>query len=152
MSWWSDRKIDSKTLRALLAEVWVSEDAPGLRHEQSEIVGIFRAAGFVSDSVPKKRRPRKPLLVYRGCHPAVARGLAWSLDQKEAKWFATEYHELAVVRALLADPALKLAPPQAGRLYRTMVMPNAVLAILHGRNETEIIVDPSMLGEVEEII
>jgi hypothetical protein len=116
-------------LRALLPEAWSGPEWPQGRLGIALWVDLFRTAGFVSDSA---RAPSSsPLLIHRGTTWGRRRGMAWTTDRERAEWFATRLHR------------------PGGLVFTVTVDSDAVLAMIDGRNEHEVVVDPSRLPPVK---
>jgi hypothetical protein len=96
---------------------------------------MFRAAGFLT--IPYGLpRPAGPLTVYRGASAERMAGMSWSEDTNRADQFRQR-------QAWYAPTAI----------YRTVVAPGAVLALLERKGESppEVVVDPTMLTGIEQI-
>lgn len=98
-------------------------------------VPMFRAAGFLTIpyGLPS---PAGPLTVYRGASAERSAGMSWSEDVNRADQFRQR-------QAWYAPTGI----------YRTVVGPGAVLALLERRGEgpPEVVVDPKMLTSIEQI-
>lgn len=71
--------------------------------------------------------------VYRGVtsyNNKKIKVLSWTIDPEVAKWFATRYE-------------------QNGQVYTATISKKHILAYFGGRNEAEVIVDPSKLKDIE---
>ena len=96
-----------------------------------EVLQVFKALEFTSDQGQEK--PNRPLTVYRGGAPD---GLAWSRSLKTARWFTRRWERADGYR----EP-----------LYRATAPPEAILALLDGRSESEVVVDPRMITAARQI-
>lgn len=104
----------------------------------AKLVKMFMRYGFLTDSDEDAKhpieRPTEPLTIYRGVHRASdMRGLSWTLDLSRARWFAGR---------LLTGRSKALT-------YKAVIDPKGVLARFDGRNESEVVVNPRYLREVE---
>lgn len=63
--------------------------------------------------------------------------MAWTTDLEEAEWFARRLRD-----------TWKLGP---AAVYSATVAPDNVLATLHGRGESEVVVDPAGLEEIRTV-
>ena len=73
--------------------------------------------------------------VYRGVTPHNAKSvkaLSWSLNQETAEWFAHRFGE-------------------NGTVYEAQIDKKHIYAYFGGRNESEVIVDPSYLTNITEV-
>ncbi|WP_331727191.1 hypothetical protein OG871_39680 (plasmid) [Kitasatospora sp. NBC_00374] len=85
---------------------------------------MFRAAGYTADGVPAQL-PSAPVELWRGSVPERRRDWSWTAS-------------LAVAQGYAAGTA---AVRPAGKLYRTVAPPSALLAYNSGREEDEYVVD-----------
>ena len=121
--WFEFGMIEDDVLAELILSVYATSAIPrDMATEKS--VNIFRSVGFVSDD--GSTRPTEPIRVYRGGH---AEGMSWTTSLETAEWFA--------MRLGLDETVLSAIAP-----------PEAILAIINGRGENEIVVDPSKLVNV----
>ena len=73
--------------------------------------------------------------VYRGVTSLNAdniRAMSWTLDKEVAEWFAHRYKE-------------------DGTVYEAEIDKKHILALFIGRNESEVVVDPKYLQNIEEL-
>jgi len=71
-----------------------------------------------------------PVRIYRGCSRPRVRGVSWTLDRKVAEGFARGHRGIRVPDPVVAE---------------AVVEREAVFAILHERNEGEVLIDPRRL-------
>ncbi len=71
--------------------------------------------------------------VYRGSTWGRRRGMSWTEDRERAEWFADRWNARRTGTALV---------------FKIMVEPEAVLALLADRDEAEVVVDPAMLPPI----
>lgn len=72
--------------------------------------------------------------VYRGVTSYNAnniKALSWTLSYDTAEWFAHRYDE-------------------DGKIYQAQIDKSHIYALFNGRNESEVIVDPQFLTDIEE--
>ncbi len=125
--WWYLGRIPESELRRLLPRVWSMAEFPTSALGVRTWVQLFKSAGFVTDVWVEP--PSQPWTIYRGHDAAHMRGMAWTTDIKKARWFADRFKEIR--------------PPTF--VYVATVPPHAVLGSIAGRNENEVIVNPSCL-------
>lgn len=132
--WWYGGKLTLPELRAVIGDVWMAAEWPAASLGQAEWIELFRLVGFVSDD--GRPPPTEPLVVYRGTTWGRRRGMSWTLDPLRAEWFADRWTS---------------GGRGEGLVFKTRVDPGAVLALLgdpDGRNEEEIVVDPTLLPPI----
>jgi len=118
-----------ETLNKLLVRWWESIELPS-GFPQRRVVGMFRWAGFVTDSkVPLKNRTS---VIYRGATSRYRFGLCWTLDIEIARFFAHTYRRRS----------------PGGLVYRAKINHDNVLGYITCRDEQEVIVDPYFLSKV----
>lgn len=129
LEWMGMGVLDARTelCRTILMETYI--DAEVIHHQVPELVEAFRAVGYCTDRFDGYV-PNKPLQVWRGGDPE---GMSWTRSFDTATWFAKRYNEPSPQR------------------WAATVEPDGVLAILDGRNEEEVVVDPDWLGDVKEV-
>jgi hypothetical protein len=132
---WSSQLISDLDLRGLIPDTWLYVDWPERIIGAAKWVTMFRAAGFLSIpyGLPS---PAGPMTVYRGASVERMAGMSWSEDINRADQFRQR-------QAWYASTAI----------YRTVVAPDAVLALLERRGEgpPEVVVDPVMLNGIKQI-
>lgn len=132
---WSAGLISDLDLRGLIPDTWLYVGWPERIIGSAKWVSMFRAAGFLS--IPYGMpRPSGPLIVYRGASTERMAGMSWSEDISRADQFRQRH-------AWHAPTAI----------YRTVVAPDAVLALLERKGESppEVVVDPDMLGGIQQV-
>lgn len=75
------------------------------------------------------------MTVYRGVTSYNAKNvkaLSWTLDENVAQWFAHRYGE-------------------QGTVYQAQIRKDDIYAIFTGRNESEVMVDPKQLVNIEPV-
>ena len=124
---WSSGRLARDDLRRVVTSVWQGAEWPTAHLGVAAWVALFRECGFVSDD--SRSAPVEPLEAYRGTSWGRRRGMSWTTNLEVARWFAGRYGRDAHV-------------------FRAEVPPGAVLALIGmegGRNEHEVVVDPSLL-------
>lgn len=114
---------------------WWATGAQAWRHGERNVVRWFRRAGPLDAG--GFGWPTAPVTGYRGTLddlPRARRGLSWSLDPEKPDWFTRK------------DPVEHW--PTGGWIWETEILPGAVLATFDDIGERELVVDPSMLGEI----
>jgi hypothetical protein len=137
IEWWASvdgSPLDLDDVRRLFAEVWMdTESAYGWRDEVLEMLQWIARKSPVTDA---DLNLTGEATIYRGTSGrGDETGISWTLSLDKARWFARRF-------AILDSTGL-------GRVYRATVQASDVLAYLTGRNEEEIIVDPTMLKDVQ---
>lgn len=130
-SWFINGRLTNDDLREVLAFVWSAAEWPAESLGVATWVYLFRAAGFVSDD--GSPQPTEPLVAYRGATWGRRRGMSWTTDPEQARWFADRFAVLG--------PAL---------VFTAEVPPTAVLALIgeEHRSESEVVVDPALLPPI----
>jgi hypothetical protein len=144
--WWKKGKITLPQLREFLVHAWEGNDRPYNCLGVRGWVRLYKAAGFihtkaegdnqgeVDDGVTK---PTQPLVVYRGTTPAYWRRMSWTTDQQQALWFAEWIKEV-------------WKRPDSF-VISTTVPPKHILAMLNGRGESEVVVNPNGLRSYDVV-
>jgi hypothetical protein len=132
---WAGGQISDGDLRMLIPDTWLYVDWPECIIGAGKWVQLFRAAGFLTIS-HGLARPDSSLTVFRGATAERRIGMSWTRDIDRADQFRQRHSWHA---------------PSA--VYRAVVTPHAVLALLERRGEgpPEVVVDPRMLGSVEQV-
>lgn len=121
-SLWRHQRLDVELLRRLLLDVWIYTDFPTAGCPARAWRAMFKRTGYLpSDGVPKPTRRR---VLYRGCTPKGRRGMSWTSKRFVAERFADYWVEHGYGEA------------KPGHVYKAVVEPNCVLAIIRGRLET----------------
>lgn len=131
--WYDSGIVDLPWLQSEMAHLWTDVEFP--EQHQELPLRLFRECGFVTDDPSWPRTWSAPVELWRGvdgvCELSM-RGVSWTTDRRVAEFFATRY-----------------AP---GNLYRTWhAGPGQALAWLVGRGESELVVDPVTLGDIERV-
>lgn len=114
---WQKGRLDKEVLRRVLLDVWRFPDVPtGPWCPATVWPAMFKAAGFLSDDVPK---PTRRLVLYRGCTPKRRRGMSWTRYRHKADYFA--------------DYWFNQGQGERGHVYKTIARPRDVLAIIYGK-------------------
>lgn len=112
----------------LLATAWGGSEFPS-GAGVAEAVAAFRRVGFAADD--GQERPTATLTVYRGAdRPKAWHGLAWTIDEATAEWFARRF-----------------ATRRPGYVFVAEVDPEGVLGVLADRGESTVLVDPDRLRD-----
>ncbi len=129
---WATGKISARDLRSMIADVWLRTDQAAQVIDAQRWVGMFRAAGFVSQPT-HLLAPTRPLTVYRGAPEHRSRAMAWTLSAETGGHSRLRCERLG----------------EMAFVYTTTVQPEAVLALFASRAEHEVVVDPEALGTIE---
>jgi hypothetical protein len=132
---WAAGQVTDDDLRGLIPDTWLYMDWPERIIGTGKWVRLFRAAGFLS--IPYGLpRPAEPMTVYRGATAERRSGMSWTPDIDRADQFRQRQSWHA---------------PTA--IYQTVVMPEAVLALLERKGESppEVVVDPQMLTAIDQL-
>jgi hypothetical protein len=132
---WAAGQVSDQDLRGLIPDTWLYVDWPERIIGAGKWVRMFRAAGF--SSIPcGLPRPGSALTVFRGASFERCSGMSWTLDINRADQFRQRHCWYG---------------PSA--LYRTVVPPVAVLALLERRGESppEVVVDRMMLTGIDQL-
>ena len=129
--WFETSDIADAELREVLAFAWKDMESDDSVSDQlvQRVMEMLRYLDFTSDADAPDTPPTQRLRVYRGGEPD---GVAWSLSEETARWFAARYDG--------NEP-----------IYQAWAPPAAVLAMFFGRGEQEVFCDPDLLEEVEEL-
>ena len=124
-----------------LANAWMRSENPNMdpNVSQSKLIALFKKADprYLMDSEEQLQLAElsDPVTVYRGV-TSVNRNrvhaMSWTLNPETAKWFAHRFGE-------------------NGTVYEAKIQKAHILALFNGRNESEIVVDPSFLMNIEEV-
>ena len=106
---------------------------------KKKLLALFKAAEptILMDEEERGilRDLESPVTVYRGVTSYNAKNvkaLSWTLDENVAQWFARRYGE-------------------QGTVYQAQIHKDHIYAIFTGRNESEVIVDPKHLVNIEPV-
>ena len=119
----------------ILADAWIRSENPNSDPNltKSQLLRMFLSADPNVLMSPEEREQlhslENPVTVYRGVtshNTAVGRALSWTLNRDTALWFANRFGEI-------------------GYLYEAQVDKEKIIALLNGRNESEIIIEPRYL-------
>jgi len=122
-------------LRGLIPDTWIYADWLERILGTAVWVRMFRAAGSLS--IPYGlARPAGPPAVFRGTSAERMASMSWTQDVNHADQFRQRHSWHAPTT-----------------IYKTVVSPAAVLALLERRGESppEVVVDPEMLSGIDQI-
>lgn len=125
--WWYCGLIPDDEFQRLLPHVWTCAEFPVASLGSRAWLEMFKDAGFVTDCGAS--RPGGLMTVYRGHDLAHVRGFSWTTDPQRARWFADRFRDRR--------------PPTF--VFESTIPPHAVLAIIDGRNESEVVLNPNCL-------
>lgn len=111
-----------------LPDIWADCEFPGLACHYGDWVEIFLEAGFCSDDGTLKPTDHKEKIeLFRSAPSEYKFGMSWTSSYETAEWFNKRNHTIGSADA---------------KIYKTVVPKGLILAILNGRNEHEIVIDP----------
>ena len=125
----------------LLADAWIRSENPNSDANLSsrELVSMFRSADkhllMDESEINQLYNMDDIVTVYRGVtpvHEKNVKALSWTLDYETACWFANRFG-------------------QEGTVYEATIAKEHILALFNSRNESEVIVDPRYLQDIEPV-
>jgi hypothetical protein len=122
--WWSAGHLGMDQFRWLLLEAWQDTEFPHRSYRLA--LRLFRAAGFVTDSLTRWAALPDPLEVWRGTNHLRPKGISWTIDPGQALWFARRF-----------------TFEGSGHLLRGRILKRHVHAFCTGRDEGEVVVEPA---------
>lgn len=130
----------------LLSHAWTAmAQYPSAYAGTDEYVALFTKVGLVSDYPDLDEvKPTRPLTVYRGVPNATAVGayaIAWTTDLETARCFAHRLDDLAFPP--FDDQVIEPT------VWRADIDPEGVLGLFYRQNESEVLVNPGMLRNLE---
>ena len=132
--------LSQKDFSEILADAWIRSENPNLdkNFKQKELLQMFKDAAphILMDKDEQKQLVEldDTVTVYRGVTTYNAKNikaLSWTLEQKTAEWFAHRFGE-------------------DGTVYEAQIPKQHIYALLNGRGESEVIVDPKYLTDITE--
>ncbi len=133
--------LSSQDYAKMLAECWIREEQPNMNPSitKTELTNMFKRADkkfLMSEREYKKWHdlPEK-LTIYRGVteyNGKNIRALSWTTNYDTAKWFTGRYGE-------------------KGKVYQAEIDKKHILAYIDQRGESEIIVEPKYLKDIEMV-
>lgn len=122
---------------------WVWSDSENIHQNWNEWREVWEARGGSIEALDADDRAAFEALpdeveVWRGIDASVGNpeGMSWSLDREKAQWFANRWSSKSGHEAAL---------------YRAKVAKRDILAVFMGRGESEVVVFPESLKEVERV-
>lgn len=131
--------LSKKDLSEILADAWTRSETPNMDANvtKQELVEIFeqsdKAALMTAEERKRLSELDENITVYRGVTSYNAKNvkaLSWTTDIKKAEWFAHRFNE-------------------AGTIYKAEINKDKVLAYFTCRGESEIIVNPKHLKNLQ---
>lgn len=125
----------------ILADIWIGTELPNLDPNMSKakLVSLFKKANpnelMNEDELRIFNQLADTVTIYRGVTSYNAdniKALSWTLDYDKAEWFANRFGE------------------EDGTVYEAEIEKAHILAYFNRRNESEVIVDPKHLIDIEE--
>lgn len=133
--------LSQKDFSEMLADAWIRSESPNddPNLSKTKLLALFKAADpkILMDEEERSRLRdlENPVTVYRGVTSYNAKNvkaLSWTLDENVAQWFAHRYGE-------------------HGTVYQAQIRKEDIYAFFTGRNESEVIVDPKQLVNIEPV-
>lgn len=130
--------LSEKDLGRLLSDAWIMTEFPNADKNVSrkEMLDLFKSVS------PQCLMDKKELQLYQSLGDTVTvyrgvgsenkdnvKALSWTLDRMTAEWFAHRFEK-------------------EGTVYAAQIKKEFIHAVFNGRNESEVIVDPSHLDEI----
>jgi len=133
IEWWKEGSIPMEAIRKVIPSLWMDTEFPH-QYRQGDLLGLFRAAGFLHDYEEDPRVLGEELTVYRGTGPDPQEvfGVSWTTDRAVAVMFALRFRR----------------KQGGGRIHRVDVPVNLVLGMFQGRGEAEVVVDTDAFSMV----
>jgi hypothetical protein len=126
-------------MTGVVAQVWAEGEPFRSGVDSDSWIAMFRANGYTEDA-ETARRPREPVLVFRGAVHERRAGMSWTVDFDVARRFACE----------------RMSGRGEGNIYRTSIDPEFLLAYIphSGLNEEEYVIDQGGLdpSKVELVV
>lgn len=142
----SEWPLDDNELRAVLREHWDCCDGGGPHRD--DFLELFRRVGFVTDT---GRTFTGELVAYRGNLGEDPRlGISWTLSRRKARWFAL--YALDSPRARWLGLTRSDGSEPVATVWRCTVNAADVLGYFGCRRESELVLDPSSVREVELVL
>lgn len=132
--------LSQEDFSGLLSNAWIRAENPNLDPNVNgkKLVSMFKAASPDSLMDAEERAQLAsfpdPLTVYRGVTPYNVkniRALSWTINYDTANWFAHRFGE-------------------DGTVYQAQIPKAHILALFNRRNESEVIVEPDYLTDIEQ--
>lgn len=133
--------LTSAELGKILANAWMRSENSNMdpNVSQSKLISLFKKADpkYLMDSEEQTQLAglSDPVTVYRGItsvNRSRVHAMSWTLNSETAKWFAHRFGE-------------------NGTVYEAKIQKAHILALFTRRNESEIVVDPSFLMNIQEV-
>lgn len=133
--------LSREDMSQILASAWTRSEAPhqDVNVTVNQLLRMFKQADptclMEQDEYIQFKTLDDTVTVYRGVtsHNAKSvKALSWSLNQETAEWFAHRFGE-------------------NGTVYEAQIDKKHIYAYFGGRNESEVIVDPSYLTNITEV-
>lgn len=138
---YAEKSMSKDDLSKILADAWVTTEEPNLdpNLSKTKLLSLFKLANpevLMNDEELKVfNELEDTVTIYRGVISYNAdnvKALSWTLDYDKAEWFANRFNE------------------ENGTVYEAQIERLHILAYFDRRNESEIIVDPKYLIDIEE--
>ena len=132
--------LNAAELGKILANAWMRSENPNMdpNVSQSKLIALFKKADprYLMDREEQSQlfALSNPVTIYRGVtsvNKSKVKAMSWTLQYDTANWFAHRFN-------------------QEGTVYEAQIEKSHILALFNGRNEAEIVVEPTFLENVQE--
>ena len=132
--------LNAAELGKILASAWMRSENPNMdpNVSQSKLISLFKKADprylMEREEQTELLALPDPVTIYRGVtsvNKSRVRAMSWTLKYDTANWFAHRFDE-------------------KGTVYEAQIEKEHILALFNGRNESEIVVEPTFLMNVQE--
>lgn len=137
---YAEKSMSKDDLSEILADAWIITEEPNLdpNLSKTKLLSLFKSANpevLMNDEELKAfNELEDTVTIYRGVTSYNAdniKALSWTLDYDKAEWFANRFGE-------------------EGTVYEAEIEKSHILAYFSRRNESEVIVDPKYLIDIDE--
>lgn len=137
---YAEKSMSKDDLSEILADAWIITEEPNLdpNLSKTKLLSLFKSANpevLMNDEELKAfNELEDTVTIYRGVTSYNAdniKALSWTLDYDKAEWFANRFGE-------------------EGTVYEAEIVKSHILAYFSRRNESEVIVDPKYLIDIDE--
>jgi hypothetical protein len=136
--------LTDKEIGGIISGCWCAPEYPVQHLGKREWIRLFKHAGFVDGDGPADR-PADPVRLWRGCINVGAygaAGMSWTADRDKAQWFADRctWQSLGLFGVQVS-----------GDVLEAVVQPEALLAQISSRSESEYVINPYMRSKIAHV-